>query len=151
MSVHSSSMSKCKPEQIMLPRVKGILDIQSVVCVCVCVFCAWNTHGILKENTVNYTGYEGSDQELSIEKFCMDLRGRCILTISFWMPVHFFWLESFRKVFTVPCTSKLPLFNILNSWWSLSWHIYSFPFVTARDTLYCPHCTHSDTFTVCCF
>jgi len=50
---------------------------------CVCVFYAWNTHGILIGNTVNYTGYEVSDQEPWIEKLCIDLRGRCILTVSF--------------------------------------------------------------------
>ena len=64
-------------------------------------------------NTVNYTGYEVSDQEPWIEKLCIDLRGRCILTILFWMPVHFFWLECFRKSLTVPCTLELAL---LTSW-----------------------------------
>ena len=62
-------------------------------------------------NTVAYAGYDVSDQEPSIEKFCIDLRGRCSLTISFWMPVHFFFLECFRKVLTVPCTLKLELWT----------------------------------------
>ena len=46
-------------------------------------FYAWNTYGILMGNIVNYSGYDVSDQEPSIEKFCIELRGRCNLNISF--------------------------------------------------------------------
>jgi hypothetical protein len=58
-------------------------------------FYAWNTYGILMGSIVNYTGYDVLDQEPSIEKFCIELRGRCILTISFRMPMHFSDLSVF--------------------------------------------------------